>query len=270
MRTQVGLGLGAEASGLQQRHPRTALPTLCMAGSTCTGLFVQAGLGWAERPSTEYVRPWRLTLSCRAQALRARALVQHAQSFSAVRLPAMATTFACSAECAALSACTLPALLPGCSTCTDGAMWGQGARSPHAGHTLMHPVRREVEAELVKLIKDGQVAGRIDSHAGVLHARRPDARRDSFRAALAAGVGLGHCRAAQGRCWWRHDLVPALAAGSDLAAARHTGDPACACAGEDYLYNAQASLLRASLAKYDLIQRPVSLGKKGLAFREAQ
>ena len=47
---------------------------------------------------------------------------------------------------------------------------------------------RELETDLVKLIKEGQVAGRIDSHAGVLYARKSDARQDSFRTALAAGV----------------------------------------------------------------------------------
>ena len=41
-------------------------------------------------------------------------------------------------------------------------------------------------------------------------------------------------------------------------------------AGEEYLYNAQASLLRASLMKHDLIQRPAIVNKKGLGFHGAQ
>ena len=145
-------------------------------------------------------------MGARAQALRARALVQHAQSFSAVYLPAMAATFACSAECAPSHS---PAWLqlPGsthmprpaaqgaaCMRCTGTTpatprlqdrlvCWDAGLR-PHAAS-------RELEAELVRLIKDGQVAGRIDNHAGVLYARRSDARRDSFQTALAAGAAAG-------------------------------------------------------------------------------
>ena len=43
-----------------------------------------------------------------------------------------------------------------------------------------------------------------------------------------------------------------------------------AAAGEEYLYNAQASLLRASLTKHDLIQRPAIVSKKGLGLRDPQ
>ena len=53
----------------------------------------------------------------------------------------------------------------------------------------------------MKLIKEGQVAGRIDSHAKVLHARRSDARRDSFQAALAAGAS--HSQLQSRLCRWR-------------------------------------------------------------------
>ena len=51
----------------------------------------------------------------------------------------------------------------------------------------MRVLCRELETELAWLITQGQVAGRLDGHAKVLHARRPNQRASSFKAALAAG-----------------------------------------------------------------------------------
>ena len=166
------------------------------------------------------------------------------------------------------------------------------------------------------------MAGRLDGHAKVLHARRPNQRSVSFKAALAAGgthMSI-HCHTP---CLWhlsgksqrtsqpgqgalrngmgvtqtparngvqKHAthaasqtaaLLPAQTRVSDLAA----GDvPSCKecgtvrlalfilscvqCAGDEYLYNAQAALIRASLTKHDMIQRPAMMTKKGLGFRD--
>ena len=112
--------------------------------------------------------------------------------------------------------------------------------------------RRTLERELAELVASGQVRARIDSAAKVLTACLADTRTATFQRALSVGVLLASRRSLL--CMLPHQLS-FLSTG--LAQARHAvlrDADGGRRAGEAYIRDTRALLLRASLLQHDLVQ----------------
>lgn len=101
-----------------------------------------------------------------------------------------------------------------------------------------------VQQELEPLIAKGSIDALIDSHSGVLYARRREQRAVTFREAMTAGAG---CVCVQFR---------------DASTSRR--------AAEAYVRDAKAQLLRGSLLRYDQVQKGGTGGGGGAGALPAQ